>query len=65
MTDPHPGHSLAYRSVIAALPAILLWLIAASPVLAADSVPSGARDVPRQESWTDSASDRLGSGDAR
>jgi heme/copper-type cytochrome/quinol oxidase subunit 2 len=45
MTDPRPGRSLAYRRLIAALPATLLWLIAASSVLGADSVPSGAREA--------------------
>jgi hypothetical protein len=45
MSGLHPPHSLAYRRLIAASPAALLWLIAASPVLAADSVPSGAREA--------------------
>ena len=45
MTDPRPGRSLAYRSLIAALPVTLLWLIAGAPVLGADSVPSGAREA--------------------
>jgi type IV secretion system pilin len=45
MSGLRPPHSLAYRRLIAALPAALFWLIAASPVLAVDSVPSGAREA--------------------
>jgi Type IV secretion system pilin len=45
MTDPRPGRSLPYRPLIAALLVTLLWLIAASPVLGADSVPPGARQA--------------------
>ena len=43
MTDP--GRSLTYRRLIAALSAAAFWLIAASPVLGADPVPSGAREA--------------------
>jgi hypothetical protein len=45
MTGPHPSHSLTYRRLIGALPAALIWLIAASPVFGADPVPSGAREA--------------------
>jgi hypothetical protein len=40
-----PGRSLTYRRLIAALSAAAFWLIAASPVLGADPVPSGAREA--------------------
>lgn len=43
MTDP--GRSLTYRRLIAALSAAAFWLMAASPVLGADPVPSGAREA--------------------
>jgi hypothetical protein len=43
MTDP--GRSPTYRRLIAALSAAAFWLIAASPVLGADPVPSGAREA--------------------
>ena len=45
MTDPRPGPSLTYRPLIAALLLTLLWLVAASPVLGVDSVPSGAQQA--------------------
>ncbi len=45
MTGLRSRHSLTYRRLIAALPAALFWLIAASPVLGADTVPSGAREA--------------------
>jgi Type IV secretion system pilin len=45
MTDPRPGRSLPYRPRIALFLLTLLWLIAASPVLGADSVPTGARQA--------------------
>jgi Type IV secretion system pilin len=45
MIDPHSGRLLTYRPLIAALLVTLFWLIAASPVLGADSVPSGARQA--------------------
>ena len=45
MTDPRPGRTSTYRPLIAALLVALLWLIAASPVLGADTVPTGARQA--------------------
>lgn len=45
MHESSPDRSSTYRSLIAVFVAALLWLIAASPVLAADTVPSGAREA--------------------
>jgi hypothetical protein len=45
MTGLRSRHSLAHRRLIAALPAALVWLIAATPVFGADPVPSGAREA--------------------
>lgn len=45
MTGLRSRHSPTYRRLIAALPAALLWLIAASAVFGADPVPSGAREA--------------------
>jgi hypothetical protein len=45
MTDPRPGRCFAYRPLIAAFFVGVLWLAVASPVLGADTVPSGARQA--------------------
>src|SRR5574337_691626 len=45
MSDPRPGPSFPYHRLIWAFVLTLLWLIAASPVLGADPVPSGARQA--------------------
>jgi len=45
MSILRPRSPLAYRPLIAGLLLAFLWLIAAAPVLAADPVPSGAREA--------------------
>jgi small-conductance mechanosensitive channel len=45
MSDLRPRHLPSYLLLIWALALTLLWLGAASPVLGADAVPSGARQA--------------------
>src|SRR5579859_4405306 len=45
MSIPRPRHPLVYRPLIGGLLATLLWPVAASPVLAAGAVPSGAQQA--------------------
>ena len=45
MSIPRPRHPLVYRRLIGALVATLLWLVAASPILGAGAVPSGAQQA--------------------